>query len=1093
MKRTLKKDRIAAFITANAALAGAWGGDAAEDVRERETQCSRDWFGADCGVPTKRGRGGLWLVAWVLCVIGSLELAGVAVAAEPDSFDLESVSFQPTYVSPAQIRRASCLRAVAFSPLDSHRTPEVASVAYNQPRQASGSIGIAVGDAGTILRSDDDGESWWPIEYVSVVSEDSNSENPRSSGMAGGLFSTGMRSGPTRRERVVPIPFCEFSDVLWLSARDVVVVGGGYEPVTGISRGVCVVSHDAGESWMLADAHELPRLRAVALGGRGAIEAVGDASEASGVNRFGSYDGGESWVEDILPSSEKATRNRVDAPRVVATSSGQVTVEDLCQAPTGFEFAVASHGRVFRRVKGETTWRSLRGEQRRTGVLFVASSAATVPWSIVGRETLQEQRRTAIYLDEDATHRSANRKNDSGKQKLLDRCRAAAAMLGVSEVHGSWSDGSSADLIGSTLAERGVADETERKSEWLREHRPSVVVLDESLGVRTIQSWLTVIERIRTRAFTEQSHATEQWLGPQRIVLTRPLDAEGHAIDCGCESPRPWERAWKHASVLRGNALLTGVGALANDLSVDALMMAAPGHVSPDAIEIATLDDSSGSVRRDVSLAAGVGLTTGQNRQEGQEQTASHRQLQITTARMNQTVRLKEKLHAGAKREQPRQDRNQLKMQVEQVLALTAPDDRTRLLWEGLIGCGQVNGDANLARDVLLELLAQNARPASIRRWAELRCSAMSTSVEANMVRAFAIKRPSASNDSASELSAGEVPGDAPESHADAGAGVQPLSPFQVAPVAYLSGMESHGRPAPQILVPETQRTVWQSTGRMNGFASPLSSLADQKGQTSKSDDNSIAARVNWDYHPVVMAVRGVVPMVSKRLSDRQRGRDGDSLDRDGLGRDEMPVAAEPAKRAVSRYSPPHARQRPLLDARDDDACWSIADVWDREQVTAKCAADEDYLYVALYSDRPRHFRLLLDCDGDYVTSLQFDLAPDGTRRACVHGGAEVNPVWYAAVGSGDAGLASKASNNGASRNILGNAVPGSVEASLGDQSRPPIRMFAEIAIARSSLPAAVCRIHAGVVAHDADPNWIVMPNPSEWYPSRQLTSGRQY
>ncbi|MFG0255065.1 MAG: hypothetical protein ACF787_08200, partial [Rhodopirellula sp. JB053] len=224
-----------------------------------------------------------WSIAWVLCVMALSGSAVVAGAAEPESFDLDSISFQPTYVSAAQIRRASCLRAVAFSPLDTHRTSEVASVAYHQPRRASASIGIAVGDAGTILRSEDDGESWRPMEYVSVVLEESDAGNLRSTGMAGGLFSTGMRSGPTRRERLVPLPFCEFSDVLWLSARDVVVVGGGYEPVTGISRGVCVVSHDAGESWMLADAHELPRLRTVALGGRGAIEQV----DACGDEPFG--------------------------------------------------------------------------------------------------------------------------------------------------------------------------------------------------------------------------------------------------------------------------------------------------------------------------------------------------------------------------------------------------------------------------------------------------------------------------------------------------------------------------------------------------------------------------------------------------------------------------------------------------------------------------------------------------------------------------------------------------------------------------------------------------------------------------------------
>ncbi|MCM2372864.1 DOMON domain-containing protein [Aporhodopirellula aestuarii] len=1044
------------------------------------------------GQPSRtRTRLGSAVATLFFCSLFAMSANEVA-AADVESLDLASISLQPAYISPSQIRASSCLRAVAFSPLDRNAPPPSRSVSYNEPQRAPDTIGIAVGDAGTILRSDDGGDSWWPVEYVHV-SRESEYEQPRgSSGRLNDLFGSGSQRGSGRGRSssdLVPIPFCEFSDVLWVSPRDVIVVGGGYEPVTGISRGVCVLSHDAGETWYLADAHELPRMRKVRLGARGALEAIGDPSEASGVNRFGSYDGGETWVEEMLPASGQQVAKVVSdhgTAMTIPTASGSIRIHDRCDTPTSSQIAVTSHGRIFRRQADETHWRSVRGQGRSTAVLFIAASPATVPWAIVGRETLQENRRTAILLDDDRAALSGDDDFSAVERKQLDRCRAAAAMMGVSDV------GRCRPAIsGSPTAVAATSEAEARRRGLLREHQPVVVVLDESLHPSVRQAWLHAIEQVRVRTFTSTGSAADltaanDWSGPRRIVLTRRA---GESSSSTAASPQ-WQRAWSHASVLRGNALLTGPGILASDLAMDALMLASPGTVLSSGIEVATLEDSSGSVRRDVSLAAGIALAAGQNRDESETQTASHRRLQITTARINQTARLREELRGAASGSRSPVDSSRLKLQIEQLLAVTAPDDRTRLLWEVMTESSNAGQNAASVKQVLLGLLSRHAQPSSIRRWADLANGAMSTSVERKVSEPLtSIARRRQFNTGVSRIAAtDELPFPAPEKGVggvkdgqpvnhdqvkNSGyevKGGQPISPFQIAPASYESHVGAGVSAPPRILVPETKHTVWQTTRASHAFATPLSSMrADGESQAAESGQENIPARINWDYHPVVMGARGIESMAVKRkVATPRRGVVSPESEFD-----EQHEKAGQASSHAPRYQLPRTLDRPLLDARDDDACWVNADTWRRGGMTTKCVADDDYVYFGIFSDDSPGLRIYLDCDGDYFTSLQFELKPDGTRRATVDGMKDVSPVWYAVV-------APQAS-----------AAEPSVDESVGDSRSS--RMVAEIAIARSSLPAPICRVCVESIERDALPRWDVMPEASDWHPSRQSTPRRQY
>ncbi|TWT74151.1 DOMON domain-containing protein [Allorhodopirellula solitaria] len=989
---------------------------------------------------------------WILILLAGLAATNLR-AAEADRFDLDSISLQPSYISASMLRQSSCLRAVTLAPQGRVATAPGERVA------------IAVGDAGTLLRSTDAGQTWLAVETIHLDTPEAKNAFGRST---------------RRREQPLAIPFCDFTEVLWASPLDVIVVGGGYEPVTGISRGVCLLSRDAGQTWYLGDAHELPRLSGLRMGGPtsstssgrsqrelapGVLEAVGDQSESSGVDHFYSYDGGQTWVEDIrvgdaapAAASSRPGQPVSGEPRSIQTAAGRIIVQAISPVSSAGQLAVASHGRVWRRSDSASAWQAVRGQGRSTAVLFVAASPAEVPWSLIGRESLHENRRTAILLD---------RGNPPDASPCdLNRCRAAAAMLGISNVE-------------------CVLDDSTR-AQWIAANQPAVVVLDESLSEATERAWAALIEQSRDQPFSASTRKSAAGDGVQRIILTRrtarrPDPTAETASKAWYQSqgdPR-WQRAWNHASVLRGSALLSGPGVLANDLFHDALMLAAPEQAAPDAIEVATLADMSGRVRRDVALAAGLVLAEGQNRAASETLSASNRRLQITTARMSQTRRLHDELFQNAATSWSPLEQTRLDEKIDQLLAISAPEDRTRMLWETMGVAMTSDSPLPQVREVLLSKLAQQGQPAAVRRWAALSKEALAASRERNAIASRAQvaslwQRQATVLGNVAE-SATDVAEEGVLSAADAGSvgGRQTLSPFQITPVSYQEEVAvpnvssqprsnttsatsrlNHGIPNP-ILVPQEKHTQWQASRGLVALASPTS-MPGVTGQRSDEEnlDSELTARLNWDYHPVVMSARGIGSheRQQKQGNESQSNGDdtfgGDTQRGDTLGSDTL--GSDSAESDLV-YTPPIAHDRPLLDGRSDDDCWAVSDRWRGEGYQACCVADQEYLYFAVTSAPEANLRLSLDCDGDYFTALRFEIRPDGTRQAYVDGDGEISPVWYSASG-----------------------------ADAGDS------FTTEIAIARSSLPAPVCRIHVRAALPRDRSQWEVMPHATQWHPQRR-------
>ncbi|SMP70417.1 hypothetical protein SAMN06265222_11341 [Neorhodopirellula lusitana] len=909
---------------------------------------------------------------WAMLVSG-----GSSAAA--DRMDWNSIGLTPAYLSVSAFRESATLHAGEFAPGLGQPEPSprlgdvnVAGGVQTGGVQQAARVGIVVGDGGTILRTDDGGKTWLPIDQI-YRSDDELAARPVAFG------------AKRKARRSWPIPFWHFYDLAWLSPVDVVVIGGSFEPVTGISRGVCLFSSDAGQTWSLGDANEMPRLVELVRpadsvqASSPVIEAIGDAAEASGVNHFFSHDGGRTWVEDTVVRTSTRTDDH-----------GRLQPDRTARG----DLAVGRFGAIWVRESEVSTgsspnrshWRAVRGDSRHAAVAFVIASASTAPWSVIGRESLHEHLRVSVAID-------PMLKKTSGATSV-DRIVDAAKGLGVASCEELRLDaqGRSRDGVACRLA-------------WLNEHRPSVVALDSSLPTRTREAWLNAIAQARnsTRGATPF---------PQRVVITR----RGGDSDANPGEMLTTDAAiWRRSSILRSDALMTDPACLAGDFALDALMMCEPGTGIDDAVEVTTLDDQSGSIRRDISLAAGVRLAVGQRHSETEIYHAAHRRLQIATARATQSSRLRGQLTRIASTgrsggELAASDERAVQQAISGVLAVTAAEDRTRLLWDAFVRVSQSPETSSAMQDLMLKELASNASPASIRRWATWALQTRGASVErhfASQARLAVSKWsgaqlagvPLSNSRSADALFAGRSapenqqqrfngesaghsgdPGDAPEvmavSHSDGRA----VSPFQVAPASYESSYASSVAPT-TILVPQAKNTVWQTTPRWNaqsvpGQANTGSSDPRTGSRLSQSslDDESMQ-RLNWDYHPVIMAGRRVDV--------------GDS--------------SKPSRVATGVWLNPS--DRPYLDGLLTEVCWRNAKRLELDQAQLRHAVDADFDYFGITLPvneelTQREIILRLDCDGDYLTTIDLKLASDGRQSASVDGAVPVAIQWHAARSS---------------------------------------------------------------------------------------------
>jgi len=516
--------------------------------------------------------------------------------------------------------------------------------------------GLAVGDHGSIVRSGDGGRSWEPV-------------------------TSGVR--------------CSLRDVIWLNAKQAVAVGGGFEPVTGISRGVVLVSRDAGRTWNQVAGQDLPLLLSLRVafdgsGGRPTITAFGLSDPVSGAERFESNDGGRNW-QAVSDSRDRAALGDDESTRqpksalswqqslqVTEVVGGRALQRCLDRIDETRWVCCGDHGTVFRSEDGGQSWRQVRGNRPGSGVLVIAARPRHLPWSLIGRESLEQRLRSQVLL------------LDCDPRDLAPLQQAAIQLA-------------AAALDAPVAAEAAPSEPLLKRS--LSIVRPPILVLDAKLD--------------------EQLKST---------LLH-------HAVAGGTEKVVEYSQNRRGESLLHDNAMLPGIGMFAGDLRDDCRLLL--GWMEPataevketpasDGISLTTRFTSGSQSKYGDTLAVGVSIRP-HHRLAPRDNPATSRRLQVLRGRLKQQRSIDQLLRNTASNAPQTMDEKQFSETLKLLLDRTSREDRFRTAFQML----QQTRHHPLRHLVYLEI-AQRFGDASAGRLAEWHGRARKTSLEWNHIAAAA-------------------------------------------------------------------------------------------------------------------------------------------------------------------------------------------------------------------------------------------------------------------------------------------------------------------------------------------------------------------
>ena len=276
-------------------------------------------------------------VAAAICLLWPVTLIGVGLPIAAAESAPEPL---PSYSYARHLREDSSLRAIAFR---------------------SSQSGVAVGDRGVALWTDDGGENWHPAE-----------------------------SGVT----------CQLSDVLWVGDRSLVAVGGASDRITQLSRGVVVWSDDGGRSWRRGADQDLPRLYDLERHPEGRLLVRGGFSYPELTNVFERSRGGKRWQGTRQASGDFEATDPAVLAKWARALQRPIAIRGACRVGETTIWACGDHGALLRSDDAGGSWNAVRGGDRRTTLLIVAAELETVAWPLVAREALEHGHRVAVLVVE---------------------------------------------------------------------------------------------------------------------------------------------------------------------------------------------------------------------------------------------------------------------------------------------------------------------------------------------------------------------------------------------------------------------------------------------------------------------------------------------------------------------------------------------------------------------------------------------------------------------------------------------------------------------------------------------------------------------
>lgn len=831
----------------------------------------------------------------------------------------------PIYCDSETLRESATIRAIRF--WDTRR-------------------GVAVGDLGCILVTHDGGQSW----------------NQSISGLE-----------------------CRLNDVIWVSANRLVAVGGGFDAITRISRCAAVISNDAGRTWKRASDTDLPRLHrieqtttepatATALAARGrkqrrTITAHGDPDPISGASMFESRDGGRSWLS---VSDNQETNAVADAESTNPTTANQSVIRTTCQLSDKTLVCAGDHGTILRSTDDGQNWQTVHGDDASCAVLVIAGSPDQIPWSLIGRETIEKRLRTNLIVGV----------TDNNTDAIDNACLAQATMqLGAAAID--------------TYSSASRPESINVLKQWIDVHHPPILAIDASLTAEV-----------------------------KRILLQ-------HSVANGTEKVIEYSRVDRGESMLRHSAMLPKSGILAGDLLDDCRSLVADFEITADSttasavpdqwISITTRYSSGNRLAGANSLGDSVRLTS-KYRLPPRVSKASRRRLQVIQGRLKQQTTITDLFTSVDARQKPISSKRFTEA-MQLLLDQTGRIDQFRSAWSI---ARQSIGKRD--QSIVWDEISNRFAGSSSARLAGLHVRARRASREWERHGSYAIDAdaPFASLNIGSQIAAqisGATPiaGNSQELQPTGSGHSAIVSPFQMNPM-YRSDLQHGVIQASASLPLEFGQTLGRGQQGDSGM----------RNRSSAPVEIDLA----WQMHPVRLIVEAAIArnqqidVMQQAASEETQPESSPSPDTQTFSANLRRIADRKTQWAslLKPVSPQvatciHVDSPPRLDGRLTEAFWNSdqtkpATTRGANELKIQLARDDQFVYIAIQgsaknfgpgqspekvgqrdSDLSNDDRLslALDMDRDLLTGLNIAMTRDGRTRDDLDGYDRWNPTWYVA------------------------------------------------------------------------------------------------
>lgn len=875
--------------------------------------------------------------------------------------------------------------------------------------------GWAVGDLGTVLKSEDGGLSWRPLH----------------SGTTHPLDAVGM-----------------------FNSQRGVAIGGGYQPHTQIGVGAVIWTEDGGETWKPAETAALPPLRHLIIGLGGKCIAAGDWSPAHGTSVFASRNGGQTWDAVLAAIAEPVVgiAGTVD-DCVVLADNGELT--RIRTEMTPVKVAPPQPGRISIASSERFFWVDQAGGEGQPNQLASIDGGAN--WETIAGNPLSNPLgnpplKTVLYANQRWTlahagpllHRaegfsptqSSTVISDVPMRGLfrldIDRGWAVGdwGTVAVTRDGGqSWRTVRGGKSRPAVMTVAGSADQLPWSLlaiESLQNQRRVAVVttsddplLRSSLAlVGPAAHYVWNRPSPRGQDALPQAHPTRRTIGssPQEIlshtlpavlVLDQNLSAAEKsawtqsAVDLGVK--RIFETGRSNGQVLHNAAALPNCGKLAGDVWNDALMLLRPGTLAPESLRLGTRFDAINDQLSTDGLASFVGSDRRYIRPASSN--TSRRHLQILQARTGETAWIESMLASNA-------PIDELVKQFEANLPRSAPESQQRMVWR-LIVASKAAGNTGLHR-AMLEQAARLWPDQPIGRISRLYEDAIASSKEWESLSGITIANGGLAQGGMVQVAAG--PG-VPASRRDS---VQ-WSPFEGTPFQ----APSAGPVQPKVVDSAVNTfvgggTVRQVTAIDDRTTNPETPIDEPKKRPAVS-----TADRAWASHPAVRIAEKSANMASlpgpASVAATAWSQQWTHLNRSTPG----------SKTIAATW----VATRPYLDGKLDESIWQSGYRFRLDHVseaTVQVAYDTDFIYLGIRGPRlenlqtdlpgrssatknaaqpdskPRirdhlldtqdRYVIRLDVDGDLLTAYELEFNSQSETRDSCDGFTHWHPTWFIAL-----------------------------------------------------------------------------------------------